>query len=108
GLFHEGQGVQQYAAIANLSCGRDDAFDEHPAEAAPAGSRRDVETLDLAAVCRELSKADAGEVLACCLSEDECAVRRGVLGGEVLQLLVEILKRQIDVQRGRVLADEAP
>src|SRR6185369_3226277 len=107
-LLHEGQGVQQDAAIADLPRDRDAALDEHAAEAAPAGGWYDVEALDLANAFRERSQADTGEILAGLCRENECTSRRGVLAGEMLQLLVEVLKREIDVQRGRVLADESP
>src|SRR5262249_44382784 len=107
GFLHEGQGVQQQTAIAELLRGRDDAFHQHAAEAASARGRNHIETLDLADFLGEPPYADASDVLAGVLGQDEGSARRSVFAREVLQLLLEVLEREVDVESRGVFAHEA-
>jgi hypothetical protein len=68
--------------------------------------RPDVEPLHLADVRVERANADASDRLGADPREEQPAPRRAVLAGQVAQLAVELLEREVEPERRRVLLEQ--
>ena len=110
GGFHAVERVQQHAGVVGEAGGVEDAFRQRAAQAKAAKRLAHVEALHLGGVGVvggvQRPQGAAAREAAIDVGEHDLATRRGVFAGQGGEFFFEILKRQVDVERSCVLAED--
>src|SRR5271167_2290865 len=106
-IFHyRFDGVEAHALVAHLAGFRNDAVRERTAQALATKRGTQVEALHFTDSGFEFMESNASGQLGFILCQQKAAVGRGVVAGEAIEFLVEVLKAEAEAEGLRVFEEE--
>ena len=105
---HRRERVEAHGLVAGFASGVDDRLGQPASQTGPLERRANVEPLHLADARLVGTERDAAGCVVALEREQQPPAGRGVVAGQLRELAVEVLKREVDLERGGVLGEELP